>query len=328
MASEKIERVNMGDYIPLSVNTPRKIEISRIARESGRSRHEALGLLTDFWCWVSVESCNGELPGVSVSVLCDLIGGDESFWAAVQAQGWLADGESGLWVPNADRWLTRTAKSRLEAREKKRKQRAGRHGRSGGQSGDSNGTKASGRGGEKASQNDHDGTSSGQERDTIGTERGPSRDEHRDKNGTRLTNVNVTKRNVTKLNQSLVVSGSGNLTTSLPQGAASESEVVKTSSLSEPPSADFGGEPDVTRLRREQLVEDILAVTHDQDRAGLYRKISRRMPDGQVRRALAEVRAAQAVGEADDPGKLFTHVVKRIAGEQNIDLGFKSRGAA
>jgi hypothetical protein len=109
-----------GDWIPACKGLTRKREVVVIAAATGRSRHEVAGLLLDFWEWADGESVDGSIPGVSLSQLTSIIGADLVFWNSVVATGWLETHDSeGLIVPNFDRWLGNSAKSRLvETRRK------------------------------------------------------------------------------------------------------------------------------------------------------------------------------------------------------------------
>lgn len=102
-----------GDWIPARVDLSRRTEVLAIASESGRSRHEVVGLLVDFWGWASNETHDGLLKRLKLSDLCATVGADESFWLAVVSVGWLIVSGDGLRIPNADHWITKGAKARL-----------------------------------------------------------------------------------------------------------------------------------------------------------------------------------------------------------------------
>lgn len=104
----------MTHWIPIEVNTPRKVELVKIIKATGRLEDEALGLIVKFWCWVSRELKDGHV-NLPVSVLPDVVGGDEAFWSAVAAAGWMTPDEDGqgFVVPRSEHWMTDAAKERL-----------------------------------------------------------------------------------------------------------------------------------------------------------------------------------------------------------------------
>lgn len=115
-----------GDWIPATTELPRKREVLLLSAKTGRSRHEVVGLLLEFWIWVSNESSDGRVVGVHVDALAPLIGADTEFWRAVIDVGWLVDDPSGLIVPRSDEWITRAAKARLQKTKRQKEWRANR----------------------------------------------------------------------------------------------------------------------------------------------------------------------------------------------------------
>ena len=110
-----------GDWIPFYTDTPKKIEIARIARETGRSRHEVIGLLAEFWCWVQSVAHARLLERLKWRDVCEMVGGDDPFWNAVEQVGWARETDEGIEIVNADDWLEKGAKSRLlKAKRQKR----------------------------------------------------------------------------------------------------------------------------------------------------------------------------------------------------------------
>lgn len=105
----------MAEWIPIEASTPRKVELVKIAAATGRSRHEVMGLVLEFWCWAAREIKDGHVA-IAVSALPSIIvGSDQSFWSALADVGWLApdaDG-SGFTVPRPEHWLSPSAKCRL-----------------------------------------------------------------------------------------------------------------------------------------------------------------------------------------------------------------------
>ncbi|MFW6124607.1 MAG: hypothetical protein ACOC46_00555 [Pirellulales bacterium] len=103
-----------GDWIPIRTNLARSREVLAVARVTGRSRFEVVGLLVTFWGWASGETVDGLLARLTCADLCETVGGDSRFWEAVEAEGWLAGRDDGIMIPNFDRWLANGAKSRLQ----------------------------------------------------------------------------------------------------------------------------------------------------------------------------------------------------------------------
>jgi hypothetical protein len=111
-------------YIPMRVGLPRDKKVLAISAKTGRSRHEVAGLLLDFWGWVTLESRDGHVPSVTKKVLCEAIGGDEAFWTAVEAVGWIFITPEEISVPDFDEWLGKVARVRLQANLRQQERRA------------------------------------------------------------------------------------------------------------------------------------------------------------------------------------------------------------
>ncbi|ANS03324.1 hypothetical protein [uncultured Mediterranean phage uvDeep-CGR2-KM19-C37] len=112
-----------GDWIPIETDLASKPEVLRVARETGRSRHEVVGLLVSFWGWCSSQSCDGSVAGVVLDDVPHVVGGDREFYLALVNAGWLVANDDGINIPRFGRWLSNGAKSRLN---KNRRQAAWR----------------------------------------------------------------------------------------------------------------------------------------------------------------------------------------------------------
>jgi hypothetical protein len=95
-----------------------KREVKRIARASGKSRAEVVGLMVCLWGYVAVHSRDtGTIEG-DYEDLADELGADASFWGIVESEGWLACDAAGptITVPN---WQERFYTGSSSARSKK-----------------------------------------------------------------------------------------------------------------------------------------------------------------------------------------------------------------
>ena len=71
----------------------------------------------------------------------------------------------------------------------------------------------------------------------------------------------------------------------------------------------------------ECLVEDILEVCNDVKSINYYKKVARCLPDNIIYRAIAEVKETSSLGEVKkNTGSIFTHLIKKYAAEQGINL--------
>lgn len=113
-----------GDWTPVEHATPRKPEMMNLVALTGRSRHECLGLMVEFWLWAEANTEDGRVA-TTVDVLPAFIGADKEFWDAVVRVGWIeiAEDGSGITIPRAEHWLTKGAKARLKETRKKQTQR-------------------------------------------------------------------------------------------------------------------------------------------------------------------------------------------------------------
>ena len=109
-----------GDWIPFYVSTPRKSEVLQIRRATQRSRHEIIGLLTEFWCWAQSVAHDRLLERLTLDDVVEAVGGDAKFWQAVAAVGWVEFTDAGVLLANAE-WIEKGAKARLlKAKRQKR----------------------------------------------------------------------------------------------------------------------------------------------------------------------------------------------------------------
>ena len=79
--------------------------------------------------------------------------------------------------------------------------------------------------------------------------------------------------------------------------------------------------PDDTDDKFEYLVNEILSVCKDEGSTNFYRQVAKKMGEGTIFRTLGEVKETIQCGEIRrSPGSLFTHLIKKYAKEQGVDL--------
>jgi hypothetical protein len=109
------------DYVPAGIDLCRKREVLAMAKITGRSRHEIVGLCLEFWTWASNETHDGTLEGLTVVDVCEALAAPQDFFEALLQVRWLEQVHtdahstkvSSLFIPKFDRWMSKTAKSRL-----------------------------------------------------------------------------------------------------------------------------------------------------------------------------------------------------------------------
>ena len=123
-----------GDWLKITHELPSKPEVLAIAGRLGINRWEVVGRLHALWTWFDQHTQDGHAHSVTGVTLMDAIFGDDigdQFADALKAVGWLQEDESGVWAPNFDRHISKTAKNRAVASDRKdrsRKQSQDGHG--------------------------------------------------------------------------------------------------------------------------------------------------------------------------------------------------------
>lgn len=111
-----------GDWIKVEKATARKPEILRLAESLSIHPDHAFGLCIRFWSWCDDQLTTGHAPGVT-NVTMDAVIGHAGFSAALVSVGWLRVRDGSLEVPNFDRHLSDSAKTRGLSGKRKDKQR-------------------------------------------------------------------------------------------------------------------------------------------------------------------------------------------------------------
>jgi hypothetical protein len=100
------------DWLKIEKATPRKPEVLVLSEILGIHPDHAFGLCFRFWSWCD-DQLSSECHRVTVtSVTVDSVIGHSGFASAMIQVGWLIETSGGIEVPNFDRHLSKSAKSR------------------------------------------------------------------------------------------------------------------------------------------------------------------------------------------------------------------------
>ena len=122
------DRIGNGkNWIPIRVDIHDDPAVAAIADELGMSDCEVVGRLMSIWAWATEQLENGHAQSVTSVTLVSRLDarvGCEGFCLAMERAGWLDCSKGYLEFPHWDRWMSKGAKKRLQARDRKQKQRA------------------------------------------------------------------------------------------------------------------------------------------------------------------------------------------------------------
>jgi len=102
-----------ADWFPMTFWLTRRREVVTLASRCQRDNQWVVGALCDLWSWLSAESGDGlvaDLKLADVSAAIGLAG----FAEAVSTVGWLTEEAGGVRVSNWERWLSNSAKRRMQ----------------------------------------------------------------------------------------------------------------------------------------------------------------------------------------------------------------------
>jgi len=86
-----------GDWIPFDHDLPDKTEVVAIATATGASIAETVLRLCRLWCWFDRHTTDGKMKRIGNAGVTLKCGGDDGFWRAVEAVGWIKfGGDDGL----------------------------------------------------------------------------------------------------------------------------------------------------------------------------------------------------------------------------------------
>lgn len=108
-----------GEWIAYDLALPSKPEVQELLDTTGQPVEVVVYRLLQLWGWASMHCADGTAR-MTLPRLVRTCGGDEAFWQAVAAVGWLEIDETAatVAVPGWDRRFSQAAKSRLQHRDR------------------------------------------------------------------------------------------------------------------------------------------------------------------------------------------------------------------
>lgn len=108
-----------GEWIAYDISLPSKPEVQELLDTTDLPIEVVVFRLLQLWGWASIHCADGTAK-MTVRRLVRTCGGDEPFWLAVAAVGWLEiDEDCGtVAVPGWDRRFSQAAKSRMQHRDR------------------------------------------------------------------------------------------------------------------------------------------------------------------------------------------------------------------
>jgi len=112
-----------GDWIKVRANLPDDPAVFRMAATHAMTTEQVVGHLIRVWAWATDQLTDGHAPSVTLSQL-DHVASVTGFGQSMVDVGWLHADASGLTFPKWDRHLSKGAKQRMQACERKAKERS------------------------------------------------------------------------------------------------------------------------------------------------------------------------------------------------------------
>ena len=116
-----------GEWIPLDINLGDKPEVQELIDLTGQGVETVVYRLFQLWGWASLNTADGTVRATP-GRLARVCGGDEEFWRAVEAVGWIVfDQDAGTAeIPGWGRRFSMAAKARACSTDRQSRYRDGR----------------------------------------------------------------------------------------------------------------------------------------------------------------------------------------------------------
>jgi len=102
-----------GEWIQIDIGLDEKPEVQEIIETSGATVEQVVYRLFRLWGWATLNTADGILSGTPAT-LSRMFGGDDTFWATVQAAGWLAfTDDRKIIISSWDKRFSKGAKVRI-----------------------------------------------------------------------------------------------------------------------------------------------------------------------------------------------------------------------
>lgn len=100
-----------GDWMMIDLELADKPEVHQIAALLTLDCDAVVGKLIRVWSWFDKQTVDGNAPSVTVALI-DRLAAHNGFASAMSSAGWMSTAETGLSMPNFDRWNGKSAKKR------------------------------------------------------------------------------------------------------------------------------------------------------------------------------------------------------------------------
>ena len=100
-----------GEWIPIDCNLGTKPEVLELVDVTGESVETVGWRLIQLWSWAAMNTADGQIVATPRR-LAAVAGGDESFWLAVEAVGWISFAGTTMTIAGWEKRFSRAAKAR------------------------------------------------------------------------------------------------------------------------------------------------------------------------------------------------------------------------